>query len=70
MSTQVSRLAFDLLVGLLVAGGVAPLVIVYLPDARRVWVIWTIAVVCVAGTSIIRRLAAGHATTGTTQGRG
>jgi hypothetical protein len=69
MSNQVSRLAFDVLVGLLVAGGVAPLVIVYLPDARRAWVVWTIAIVCVAATSIIRRVAAGCATTGTKQGR-
>ena len=68
MSKRVSRLLFEVLVGLFVAGGLAPLAVLYLPVARRsAWIVWTIAIACVAGTSIVRRLAAGSAGSGAKQ---
>jgi hypothetical protein len=58
MSTRAPRLLLDVLLGLFVAGGIAPLVIVFLPaDRRRAWIVWAIAIACVAGVRIIRRLA-------------
>ena len=56
MLRQAIGLLLEVLLGLVIAGLVAPLVVLALPqDARGVWALWTTAAVSVAGVMVVRR---------------
>jgi len=62
MVRQALGLLLEVLVGLVLAGLVAPLVILVLPqEIRGAWALWTTAAVSVAGVMIVRRGARGSA---------
>lgn len=62
MVRQALGLLLEVLVGLVIAGLVAPLVILVLPqEIRGAWALWTTAAVSVAGVMIVRRGARGSA---------